>query len=54
VVNEKICPHGADDEISFSGTRIRALIQGGEIPPPEMMRPEVAEVLLGIDQPFVE
>jgi sulfate adenylyltransferase len=54
VVNEKICPHGADDEISFSGTRIRALIQGGEVPPPEMMRPEVAEVLLGIDQPFVE
>jgi len=54
VVNEKICPHGSEDGVSFSGTRIRALIQEGKVPPPEMMRPEVAEVLLGVDRPFVE
>ena len=40
--------------MSFSGTRMRELIVGGEVPPPEMMRPEVAEVLLAIENPFVE
>jgi sulfate adenylyltransferase len=54
VVNEKICPHGPEDQLSFSGTRMRELIVGGEVPPPEMMRPEVAEVLLAIENPFVE
>lgn len=54
VVNEKVCPHGEEDKVSFSGTEIRRLIQEGKVPPPEMMRPEVAEVLLGIDHPFVE
>jgi len=54
VVNEKICPHGQEDQLGFSGTRMRELIVGGEVPPPEMMRPEVAEVLLAIENPFVE
>ena len=54
VVNEKICPHGPEDRVGFSGTRMRELIVSGEVPPPEMMRPEVAEVLLAIEKPFVE
>jgi sulfate adenylyltransferase len=54
VVNEKICPHGPGDQVGFSGTRMRELIVEGKVPPPEMLRPEVAEVLLGIDSPFVE
>lgn len=54
VVNEKICPHGPEDQVAFSGTRIRSLIQEGRVPPAEMMRPEVAEVLLAIGEPFVE
>jgi sulfate adenylyltransferase len=54
VVNEKICPHGKEDQVGFSGTRMRELIVEGEVPPQEMMRPEVAEVLLSIGDPFVE
>jgi sulfate adenylyltransferase len=26
----------------------------GKIPPPELMRPEVAKIILGYDNPFVE
>jgi sulfate adenylyltransferase len=54
VVNEKICPHGPEDQVGFSGTRMRELIQEGKVPPAEMLRPEVAEVLLAIADPFVE
>ena len=54
VVNEKICPHGPEDQVGFSGTRMRELIVEGKVPPPEMLRPEVAEVLLGLENPFVE
>ncbi len=54
VVNEKICPHGPEDQVGFSGTRMRELIMEGKVPPPEMLRPEVAEVLLAISDPFVE
>ncbi len=54
VVNEKICPHGPEDKVEFSGTRLREMILAGEKPPPEVVRPEVAEVLLSIEDPFVE
>ncbi|MGQ9475205.1 MAG: sulfate adenylyltransferase [Actinomycetota bacterium] len=54
VVNEKICPHGPDNKVEFSGTRLREMVLRGEMPPPEMIRPEVAEVLLSIEDPFVE
>ncbi len=54
VVNEKICPHPASDQIQFSGTRIRDMLVGGEVPPPELMRPEVAESIMAFDKPFNE
>ncbi len=54
VVNEKICPHTAQEHINFSGTKIRDMLVKGEIPPPVLMRPEVAEVILGFENPFVE
>lgn len=54
VVNEKICPHPASDHVPFSGTRIRDLLVNGECPPPELMRPEVAEVILAFKEPFNE
>jgi sulfate adenylyltransferase len=54
VVNEKTCPHGPEEQVDFSGTRIRSLIVEGRVPPPEMMRPEVAEALLALADPFVE
>lgn len=54
VVNEKTCPHPPSDHIDFSGTRIRDLLMRGEVPPPELMRPEVARVIMKFEHPFVE
>ncbi len=54
VVNEKTCPHQPSEHINFSGTKIRELLIQGKIPPPELMRPEVAKIILGYDNPFVE
>jgi len=54
VVNEKICPHPASDQIQFSGTKIRDLLVKGVIPPAELMRPEVAEVIMKFENPFNE
>ncbi|MDI6845141.1 MAG: sulfate adenylyltransferase [Candidatus Saccharicenans sp.] len=52
IENEKTCPHEASSHIQFSGTKIRDLLAGGEIPPPELMRPEVARVILSFENPF--
>jgi sulfate adenylyltransferase len=54
VVNDKICPHGTADQIQFSGTKIRDMLVKGEIPPVEMMRPEVARIIMGCKEPFNE
>jgi len=54
VANEKTCPHSDEDRVNFSGTTIRRMLSRGEVPPPELMRPEVAEVIAGYESPFVE
>ena len=54
IVNEKICPHSEELRVRFSGTKLRELISRKERPPPYMVRPEVAEVLLSYEKPFVE
>jgi len=54
VVNEKICPHPPSEHINFSGTKIREMLLQGKEPPPELMRPEVAKVIMSYDNPFVE
>jgi sulfate adenylyltransferase len=54
VVNEKICPHPPSEQIQFSGTKIRDLLVKGEVPPAELMRPEVARVIMTFKDPFVE
>ncbi|MBC8223946.1 sulfate adenylyltransferase [Candidatus Bathyarchaeota archaeon] len=53
VENDKVCPHGAEDHINFSGTKMRGLLMSGERPSSEMMRPEVVDSILKHPEPFV-
>ena len=53
MVNDKICPHPEEYRIRISGTKLRKMIMEGKKPPEYMMRPEVAEVVLSFDDPFV-
>jgi sulfate adenylyltransferase len=54
VVNEKTCPHPPSEHIQFSGTKIRDMLVKGQVPPAELMRPEVARVIMTFKDPFVE
>lgn len=53
MVNEKICPHDKRFRLKISGTYIRNLIKSKVKPPEYIMRPEVAEVVLSFNNPFV-
>ncbi|MFW9988146.1 MAG: sulfate adenylyltransferase [Candidatus Odinarchaeota archaeon] len=53
VVNDKICPHPPEMQNYFAGREIRAALQAGKPPSIEIMRPEVAEVILKYKNPFV-
>ena len=52
-VNERICPHDGEDIILPSGTEIREMLMKGKIPPKEMMREEVAKIILSFKKPFI-
>ncbi|HEY3396674.1 MAG TPA: sulfate adenylyltransferase [Armatimonadota bacterium] len=54
VASDRTCPHGAEEQIPFSGSLIRGGIIDGQAPPPEVMRPEVFAVIRSFAQPFVE
>jgi sulfate adenylyltransferase len=54
VMNEKTCPHDEVEHIDFSGTSIRGMLLRREIPLEELIRPEVSQIILGWEHPFVE
>jgi sulfate adenylyltransferase len=45
MASEKTAPPGGQ-RIQLSGTKVREMLQRGEIPPPEFTRPEVARILI--------
>lgn len=53
VASNRNCPHGEDLQIPFSGSIIRKGIVEGAPVPPEVMRPEVIDVIRQVPEPFV-
>ena len=50
VVMIRDCPHGKEDYLMLSGTKVREMLAKGEALPGEFARPEVAKILMGYYQ----
>ena len=46
IVMMRDCPHGPEDYLFLSGTKVREMLAAGEMLPEEFSRPEVAEILM--------
>jgi sulfate adenylyltransferase len=51
VASEKTCPHGRERHITMSGTGVQDILRFGYLPPKEILRPEVGQVILQGIQP---
>lgn len=46
IVSTKTCPHGNQEHLMISGTKLRDMLANGERPPAEFSRPEVIDILI--------
>jgi sulfate adenylyltransferase len=44
------CPHGPEDHVHLSGTKVREMLVAGQMPPVEFTRPEIAKILVEAEQ----
>lgn len=51
IATENTCPHGEEYQITMSGTAIQDILRYGYIPPKEVIRPEVAQIIIQGIQP---
>jgi sulfate adenylyltransferase len=52
--NERACPHPPEFHEQISGTKLRSMIEAGQVPSEFILRPEVSKIIMNHKKPFVE